>query len=805
MFIPNKIPSTAINVIIWQFGTTIILTGNPDSPSVTSAYRDRVSFDKSTLSLELRNLKLEDSGSYSLTLLTSSGDQLRGETLLHVFDYIHDVILIGPEEALIERESSANITSKGSGTITSVQWMKDNSPLSSSSRIIFSSDNRSVSISPVERSDTGEYQCTYSNPVSSETAKLTLIINYGPDGVSIRGPDVVDLGVQVSLSCSAKSEPSASFSWTFNGLDTGVTRDTLTIDKTDFTDSGKYICTAFNRITNRRESQKHMLLVQGKDHQLPELINGAVGESVKLTPNNPPSTAIDIINWQFGTTIILTGNPHSPVVASAYRDRVSFDKNTLALELRNLKLEDSGSYSLTVVPSSGDQVRGETTLQVFAEPKSFILVDFKREQGNNGVTMKLLTDESSTMMASNSLYWILWMVTCFGEYLGQDLQFPGQTYGAIGGSVMFTPENLGSIGIDVQITWNFGATNILTGKPESPTIVPAYVDRVSFDQNTLSLELRNLKMEDSGSYILTVTPVSGDQLRGETTLQLFENITNVRLTGPEETLIEDESFANITSEGSGTITSVQWMKDNSPLSSSSRIIFSSDNRSVSISPVERSDTGEYQCTYSNPVSSETAKLTLIINYGPEGVSIKGPDEMDLGVQVFLSCFANSEPSASFSWTLNGSDTGVTTDKYTIDKTDFTDSGEYICTAYNRVTNRSESIGHVLRIQVGGGGLSTGAVVGIAIGVSVAVSGFCGLIVYFTKNNIIPKPNCLKRDEASGATAQRGQELDISFEETNNFPDTNGDGNHIYENRNEIYENAPNRPSCSTAPPLQARK
>nr|XP_021328630.1 carcinoembryonic antigen-related cell adhesion molecule 6-like isoform X3 [Danio rerio] len=419
--------------------------------------------------------------------------------------------------------------------------------------------------------------------------------------------------------------------------------------------------------------------------------------------------------------------------------------------------------------------------------------------------MKLLTDQSSTMMSSNSLYWTLWMVACFGEYLGQNLQFPGQTYGAIGGSVMFTPENLGSIGIDVQITWNFGATNILTGKAESPTIVPAYIDRVSFDQNTLSLELLNLKMEDSGLYILTVIPVSGDQLRGETTLQLFENITNVRLTGPEETLIEDKSSANITSEGSGTITSVQWMKDNSPLSSSSRIIFSSDNRSVSISPVERSDTGEYKCTYSNPVSSETAKLTLIINYGPEGVSIKGPDEMDLGVQMFLSCIANSEPSASFSWTFNGSDTGVTTDQYTIDKTDFTDSGEYICTAFNRFTNRSESIRHVLRIQVGGGGLSTGAVVGIAIGVSVAVSGICGLIVYFTKNNIIPKPNCLKRDEASGATAQRGQELDISFEETNNFPDTNGDGNHIYENRNEIYENAPNRPSCSTAPPLQARK
>ncbi len=92
-----------------------------------------------------------------------------------------------------------------------------------------------------------------------------------------------------------------------------------------------------------------------------------------------------------------------------------------------------------------------------------------------------------------------------------------------------------------------------------------------------------------------------------------ENITYVRLIGPEESLIEGESSANFSSEGTGNISSVQWMKDNSPLSPSNSIIFSSDNRSVSISPVQRSDSGEYQCTYRNPVSSGTEKLSLIIN------------------------------------------------------------------------------------------------------------------------------------------------------------------------------------------------
>ncbi|XP_042611492.1 carcinoembryonic antigen-related cell adhesion molecule 20-like isoform X2 [Cyprinus carpio] len=417
------------------------------------------------------------------------------------------------------------------------------------------------------------------------------------------------------------------------------------------------------------------------------------------------------------------------------------------------------------------------------------------------------------MMVSDSLFCTLCMLSLFGQYLGEDLQFSGPANGAVGEGVVFAPDNPPSTSINT-VQWHFGSTAILSALPDSTIIVSAYRDRASFDRNTFALELRNLTLEDSGKYTITVMPSAGDQLTGETTLQVFENITNIRLIGPEESLIEGESSANIRSEGTGSILSVQWMKDNSPLSPSNSTIFSSDNRSVSISPVQRSDSGEYQCTYRNPVSSETANLSLIINYGPEDVSIKGQDVVDLGVRVSLSCSANSEPAASFSWKFNETETNVTTDTFTIDETDFTHSGDYICTAWNNVTKRNASQKHALLVKVGGG-LSSGAIAGIVIGVSVAVSGICGLMVYLTKTKKIPKPN-LQRNRGANEAAQSRQETDLDYEVVINFQNARGDEtilgkrieSNIYENPEyeNVYENVKHELSNKpVAPPPQVRE
>ncbi|KAA0703160.1 Carcinoembryonic antigen-related cell adhesion molecule 5 [Triplophysa tibetana] len=544
---------------------------------------------------------------YELTVKTEKIN--KGKTSLVVLQKVTDTSLAGPEELLVEGKSIAKLTCEGNGTITSVQWMKDNDPLNPSDNIIFSSDNRSVSIYSVYRTDTGEYQCTLRNPVSSGTAKLSLIINYGPENVFINGLNEVGLGSPVSLSCLATSLPTASFTWKFNETDTNVITEKFTIDKTNLTHSGAYTCTARNHVTNLKvESQIHNLVVK-------------------------------------------------------------------AIE-------------------GGDGGGGLTTGAIV------------------GIVIGVLVAVG-----------------------GQCLQFPDSFDGALGESVVFAPDNPPLTSLEnLIILWTFEKNPVFSLTPGGNIIPEAYRDRVTVDSTTLALNLMNLTLNDTGTYGLTVQ--SGQIYTGTTSLLVYEKVTDTSLAGPEELLVEGKSIAKLTCEGNGTITSVQWMKDNDPLNPSDNIIFSSDNRSVSIYSVYRTDTGEYQCTLRNPVSSGTAKLSLIINYGPENVFINGLNEVGLGSPVSLSCLATSLPTASFTWKFNETDTNVITEKFTIDKTNLTHSGAYTCTARNHVTNlKVDSQSHNLIVKEGGdggGGLTTGAIVGIVIGVLVVVAGICGLFIYLTK-------------------------------------------------------------------------
>ncbi|KAL0152046.1 hypothetical protein M9458_052650 [Cirrhinus mrigala] len=94
------------------------------------------------------------------------------------------------------------------------------------------------------------------------------------------------------------------------------------------------------------------------------MANKAVGLNVIFTPNNKPSATI-FSRWSFGETLIIKEAPDGSELNPDYEGRVSFNNKTLALELRDLRLDDSGMYILTVVTSTAKELMGKTSLQVF--------------------------------------------------------------------------------------------------------------------------------------------------------------------------------------------------------------------------------------------------------------------------------------------------------------------------------------------------------------------------------------------------------------------------------------------------------
>uniref|UniRef100_A0A8C7MTS8 Ig-like domain-containing protein n=1 Tax=Oncorhynchus kisutch TaxID=8019 RepID=A0A8C7MTS8_ONCKI len=261
-------------------------------------------------------------------------------------------------------------------------------------------------------------------------------------------------------------------------------------------------------------------------------------------------------------------------------------------------------------------------------------------------------------------------LSCPGLCVGQNVLPPGPLTGAIGGRVKFTTTLSPPAKPFISVSWTFNRVNIITSTTVNITNAD-HKDRISLDRTTGSLELWNLGLRDQGEYRVITSPSPA-------------------------TLIAGISSTNLTCEAAGNISCIQWIKDGLPLCPSNNIIFSADNRTVYLSPVQDIDNGEYECLVSNPVSNRTASHNLTVNFGPQNISVYGPIAAPTGYRVTLSCSADSIPPATFTWMFNRTETGVNNTLYVIERMEALHIGNYTCTATNNITGLKDSVVHKLR-------------------------------------------------------------------------------------------------------------
>ncbi|XP_036067651.1 carcinoembryonic antigen-related cell adhesion molecule 1-like, partial [Oryzias melastigma] len=96
-------------------------------------------------------------------------------------------------------------------------------------------------------------------------------------------------------------------------------------------------------------------------------LNAAVGGSVMFTTSLTEADGPFISGiWTFNVTdFIISYNPSSTDIFPNYQDRITYVSSTASLELRDLTMEDTGEYTVNVVPNGGGRINLDIYEKIF--------------------------------------------------------------------------------------------------------------------------------------------------------------------------------------------------------------------------------------------------------------------------------------------------------------------------------------------------------------------------------------------------------------------------------------------------------
>ncbi|XP_062841237.1 putative uncharacterized protein DDB_G0291608 [Trichomycterus rosablanca] len=248
------------------------------------------------------------------------------------------------------------------------------------------------------------------------------------------------------------------------------------------------------------------------------------------------------------------------------------------------------------------------------------------------------------------------------------------------------------------------------------------------DIGATQLKISASRLSDAGNYTVTVTPAATTGLATNSrsvTLRVFDAVGPASLFVPS-LAIEGGNVSLSCSWSKGTETKVAWSKGGTDLSSDPRVNINAG--SLIINPANRNDSGQYTCTVSNPVSTQSATAGLTVNYGPDTPQMTktssdcvGGGDSTVGQSVRLTCTCVSLPPALLSWQFNGQTLAggqSTGGALSLQVFSTNQSGQYVCSASNSVTMKTSQ--QQISLSVVGTCLSVGAVAGIVVACFVAL-------------------------------------------------------------------------------------
>ncbi|XP_064802262.1 hemicentin-1-like [Oncorhynchus masou masou] len=563
-----------------------------------------------------------------------------------------------------------------------------------------------LSLQNTRENQTGSYTCLAHNDVTLRYATMTTMIKIVEpiSAVSLNRdgkPPILDQSF--TLRCEVTG-PVDYIHWLMNGQLISLNNrtffstdnKTMVINPIQFSDSGEYLCEAFNAVSNKTSMTYTLVVNYG--------------------PERPVIMSPDIAMTGYTVTFNCTASSQPPSQFSWFFNGFQVAAGSV-YKTGPLTLASHGEYTCMAFNNITDRNSTVSKMLIVIEPVTMAMVKVMGAQP--------IADNVFTLMCetTGTIYSIHWMKNGWPLYADNRTDFSMDnntlTFNTVQDSdngdyqcSAYNPlSNMTST--EYRLIVNYG--------PERPVIMSPDIAMtgyiVTFNCTASSQPPSQFSWFFNGSQVETGSVYETDPLtlasHGEYTCMAFNNITGrnstvskmliviepvtmamVKVMGAQP--IADNMFT-LTCETTGTIYSIHWMKNGWPLYADNRTDFSMDNNTLTFNTVQDSDNGDYQCSAYNPLSNMTStEYRLIVNYGPERPVIMSPDIAMTGYIVTFNCSASSQPPSQFSWFFNGSQV-ETGSVYKTDRLTLASHGEYTCVAFNNITDRNSTASKMLTI------------------------------------------------------------------------------------------------------------
>ncbi|XP_021568580.1 carcinoembryonic antigen-related cell adhesion molecule 1-like isoform X3 [Carlito syrichta] len=275
------------------------------------------------------------------------------------------------------------------------------------------------------------------------------------------------------------------------------------------------------------------------------------------------------------------------------------------------------------------------------------------------------------------------------------------------------------------------ATYSIASQTQTPG--PAHSGRETIYPNA-SLLFQRVTMNDTGFYRIQIITADFQNAEGTGQFHVHPELPKPSITSNNSSPVENKNSVALTCEPETQDTVYLWWINGQSFPVSPRLELSKNNRTLTLLNVTRNDAGPYECGNQNPVSrNRSDPVTLNVLYGPDAPTISPPDSTYRpGANLNLSCHADSNPPAQYSWFINGSFLQSTQVLF-IPNINVNNGGSYTCLANNSATGNNRTTVKIIAVsdlsQGSSPGLSAGAIVGIVIGVLGGVA-LIAALVYF---------------------------------------------------------------------------